>query len=127
MQTRETCSTLTPLFASYLLRIKKFTQKLFIIQASQSLFVFADPPCLHAYLGTYTRILHILLIMHIPQNIQHTNLHMIMNVSASHVVESWPLALLQVLQNSGSRMFMLRVKTLSARDCQRRNLRKKKL
>ena len=30
--------------------------------------------------------------------------------------ESWPLARLQALQNSGSLMFILRVKTLSARD-----------
>ena len=33
-----------------------------------------------------------------------------------HLVESGPLTRLQVLQNSGSRMFMLRVKTLSERD-----------
>ena len=32
------------------------------------------------------------------------------------MAESWPLARLQVLNNSG-RMFMFRVKTLSARDC----------
>ena len=34
----------------------------------------------------------------------------------AHVAESWPRAGLQVLQNSGSQMFMLRVKTLSVRD-----------
>ena len=34
----------------------------------------------------------------------------------AHVAESGPRAGLQVLQNSGSRMFMLRVKTLSVRD-----------
>ena len=36
----------------------------------------------------------------------------------------WPLARLQVLQNSGSRMFMLGVKTLSERDRHWRNPRK---
>ena len=43
----------------------------------------------------------------------------------AHVAESGPLALLQVLQNSGSLMFMLRVKTLSARDRHWRNSREK--
>ena len=33
-------------------------------------------------------------------------------VRPAHVAKSWPLALLQVLQNSRSLMFMLRVKTL---------------
>ena len=45
----------------------------------------------------------------------------------AHVAESRPLARLQVqvLQNSGSRMFMLRVKTLLTRDRHWRNLREK--
>ena len=41
------------------------------------------------------------------------------------MAESGPRAGLQVLQNSGSRMFMLRVKTLSVRDRHWRNPRKK--
>ena len=43
-----------------------------------------------------------------------------------HLVESGPLTQLQVLQNSRSRMFMLRVKALSARGRHWRNPRKKK-
>ena len=43
----------------------------------------------------------------------------------AHAAESGPRARLQVLQNSGSRMFMFRVKTLSARDRHWRNPRKK--
>ena len=43
----------------------------------------------------------------------------------AHVAESGPLAWLQVLQNSGSRMFMLSVKTLSARDRHWLNPRKR--
>ena len=34
----------------------------------------------------------------------------------AHVAESGPLARLQVLQNSGSQMFIFRVENLSARD-----------
>ena len=34
--------------------------------------------------------------------------------ASTYVAESWPLARLQVLQNSGSQMFMLRVNTLSS-------------
>ena len=44
----------------------------------------------------------------------------------AHAAESGPRARLQVLQNSGSRMFMFRVKTLSARDRHWRNPKKKK-
>ena len=45
----------------------------------------------------------------------------------AHVAEFWPLAQLQMLQNSGSLRFLLRVKTLSswALHCQWRNSRKK--
>ena len=43
----------------------------------------------------------------------------------AHVAESGPLARLQVLQNSGSQMFILRVKTFPERDCHWRNQRKK--
>ena len=42
------------------------------------------------------------------------------------VAESWPRARLQVLPNSGSQMFMLRVKTLSVRDRHWRNPRRRK-
>ena len=44
---------------------------------------------------------------------------------ATRVPESGPWAQLPVLQNSGSQMFRLRVKTLSAQDCQLQNARKK--
>ena len=44
----------------------------------------------------------------------------------AHVAESGPRVRLQVLQNSGSRMFMLRIKTLSSRDRHWRNQRKRK-
>ena len=43
------------------------------------------------------------------------------------VAESWPRARLQVLPNSGSQMFMLRVKTLSVRDRHWRNPRRRKI
>ena len=44
--------------------------------------------------------------------------------SPAHV--AWPLALLLLLQGSGRQIFMLRVKTLSARDCNRGKSREKK-
>ena len=44
----------------------------------------------------------------------------------AHVTESWPLAQLQVLQNSGSWMFMSRVKTFSVCDPHWSNSRRRK-
>ena len=41
------------------------------------------------------------------------------------VTESWLWARLQVLQNSGGRMFILRIKTVSTRDCHWLNPREK--
>ena len=44
----------------------------------------------------------------------------------AHVANSWPRARLQVLKNSGSWMFMFKVKTLSAQNCHWWNPRKKR-
>ena len=47
------------------------------------------------------------------------------HLGPSHVSESGLRARLEVLQNIGSQMFMLRIETLSARDHHLRNSRKK--
>ena len=44
---------------------------------------------------------------------------------SAHVLESWALAWLQIIQNSGSQMLLFSVKTLSVLDCHWQNSRGK--